>query len=167
MSRIPYSGLSANTDPNLNSNSYDDYDPYGERYGTPPIGGATSGRRGGMRAGGYGGFYENSNGSASVLQPISQPSQQPERYDGYSGGASEESAPAQSARWLGGPNSNNVRRIRPDGRDTDSSEGSRGPEYRGAEPSRQNDGTAGNDVALGRGTNGKVGGDGTRQIDGW
>jgi hypothetical protein len=172
MSRNPYSGLGANTDINSNGNSYgastaspatDDYDPYGERYGTPPIGSVIGGRRGG-RTGGYGGFYENSNGSAT----ISQQSQQSERYDGYGSRTSEESALVRSSRRPGGSGPNNARRIRQDHGDADSSEGSRGPEYRrGGERSRQNDDGANAGVALSlSGENGGGGGDGTRQIDG-
>src|SRR5271156_6308344 len=99
MARNPYAGVGGGSDPYLNGNSYgtsttnagssvDDYDPYGDRYGTPPIPATSSARdRRGVRAGGYGSFYENSNGSVPAVQSAAQQNLQ---QDGYSSGAGSE-----------------------------------------------------------------------------
>src|SRR5271169_1293688 len=102
MARNPYAGVGGGSDPYTNGNSYgtsttnansgaDDYDPYGDRYGTPPIPATNSARdRRGVRAGGYGGFYETNNGSAPAVQSTAQQAQQ---QDGYSSGPSSEPVP--------------------------------------------------------------------------
>lgn len=178
MARNPYAGVGGGSDPYVNGDSYgtsttnatsgaDDYDPYGERYGTPPIPATSSARdRRGVRAGGYGGFYENSNGSAPALLPAIQQVQQP---DGYGSGLENEPVPVRSPRRAGG--SDQARRYRQDPGDAESSEGSRGPEYReyrrAQERQYQNGGETSGDLAVGRSRgNGRGGGDGTRQIEG-
>src|SRR5579871_4758462 len=104
MARNPYSGVGSGSDPYVNGNGRgtlttnstsgtDDYDPYGERYGTPPIPAASYTRdRRGVRAGGYGGFYENSNGSTPAVLPTAQQVQQPE---GYGSGSGSEPVPVR------------------------------------------------------------------------
>lgn len=113
MAQNPYAGFNASADPYTQGESLaatpnpprerspgatsntDDYDPYGDRYGTPPLGtpppsqNANRERRAappgpGPRAGGYGGFYANSispaasaNPSPKQPPPRSQPPQQP------------------------------------------------------------------------------------------
>lgn len=175
MARNPYAGTGGGSDPYTNGNSYgipttntasraDDYDPYGDRYGTPPIPATSSARdRRGVRAGGYGGFYENSNGSAPAVQPA--PQQAPQQ-DGYSSGPSSEPVPVRSPRRNAG--SDQARRYRQERGDAESSEGSRGPEFRRvAERHYQNGSAASGDVVVGRSRgNGRGGGDGTRQIEG-
>jgi len=175
MARNPYSGLSANTDPYTNGNSSygasttssitEEYDPYGDRYGTPPISSSSSRERRGGRTGGYGGFYEDSNRPAPAVPPAAQ---QQDRFDGY-GQRSEEEPIARSSPnrrpYVSGRS--NARNYIQDRSDADS-EGSRGPEYRrGGERRVANGNSHSNDLAVdrSRGVPGG-GGDGTRQIEG-
>ena len=176
MARNPYAGLGGDSDPYTNGNGYgaslsitasstDDYDPYGERYGTPPIASANTGRdRRAARTGGYGSFYANSNGSNSSAQAV-QPDIPPARQrEGYGGTAGEERVPVRSPRRPAG--SDQSARYRQDRGDVESSEGSRGPEYRrgGGREYRNGSGVSNDLVGRSRG-NGTQGGDGTRQIE--
>lgn len=102
MAQNPYAGFNASADPYTNgdglaaspnppqsrspggTSSTDDYDPYGDRYGTAPIATSNSSsnslsnpnreRRAGPRAGGDGGFYANNNGSAPSINSSPKPS---------------------------------------------------------------------------------------------
>lgn len=176
MARNPYAGLSAGPDPYTNGSSYgapsvasstEEYDPYGDRYGTPPISTASSSRdrRGGAgRTGGYGGFYDDSNGSAPAVQPAAQ---QQDRFDGY-GQRSEDEPPARASpnRRPYASERNNARGYREDRSDADSDR-SRGPDYRRGGERFISNGNGSSEVAVGR-SRGAVrgGGDGTRQIEG-
>ncbi len=176
MARNPYVGLGSGADLYTNGNGYgtsttisaggtDEYDPYGDRYGTPPIAAANTGRdRRAARTGGYGGFYENSNGSS----PAAQSTGRREQSDGYGTSPGDGPLPVRSPRRPGGPDQSTGRGYRQDRGDADSSGGSRGAEYRrGADRQYQNGGEAGNDSAMGRSRGvPRGGGDGTRQIEG-
>jgi hypothetical protein len=180
MARNPYAGSGGGSDPYTNGTGHggpatgtapgtDDYDPYGERYGTPPITTATAARdRRAARAGGYGNFYENSNGSSSSGLPL-QSNAQPTQPEGYGSGTGEETIPGRSPRRHGAGGSGQSRRYRQE-LGAESSEGSRsrGPEYRrGAERQDQNESRSTDDVLVSRTRrNGISGGDGTRQIEG-
>src|SRR5450432_2719210 len=143
MARNPYAGLGGGSDPYTNGNGYgssatstpsitDDYDPYGERYGTPPIAAAASTQRDrrGARAGGYGGFYENSNGSAPTARPVAQQPQQPQQpqqHERYGGEGMDQPLPVRSPRRRGGSDQSRGYRERTD---AEPSESNRGPDYR-------------------------------------
>lgn len=182
MARNPYAGLSASSDPYTNGGSYgtspvssaslapstEEYDPYGDRYGTPPISNASSSRErrgGGGRTGGYGGFYEDDRGSAPAVQPAAQ---QQDRFDGY-GQRSEDEPPVRVSpnRRAYAAERGNARGYRDDRSDGDS-ERSRGPEYRrGGERSNNTNGNGAGDLPVGRSRGAaRGGGDGTRQIEG-
>jgi hypothetical protein len=146
MASNPYAGLNANSDPYTNgdgigatlagpisvpdrnpasSPSSDDYDPYGERYGTPPISAASSvsaRERRGARTGGYGGFYANgsgNNGSGTNMnvQAPRRSNESEERRDAYGGtnvGARlrDDGAPPRSQRRPSAANEGPVERER-------------------------------------------------------
>lgn len=140
MAQNPYAGFNASADPYTQSSeslaatsnpprerspgatsSIDDYDPYGDRYGTPPLGtpppqssSQQNGNRdrraappGPGRTGGYGGFYANSISPAGSAgpppkQPLpvprlqQQPPQQP--YGGRGNGSRENLGAPQTQR---------------------------------------------------------------------
>lgn len=177
MAHNPYAGPGSGADPYSNNNGYgtsttisaggtDDYDPYGDRYGTPPIAASSAGRdRRAARTGGYGGFYENSNGSS----PAVQSSGRREQSDGYGTSPGDGPLPVRSPRRPAISDQSTGRGYRQDRGDADPSGGSRGAEQRrGIDHQYQNGGLAGNGGATGR-TRGvpRGGGDGTRQIEGW
>jgi len=181
MSRNPYADVGAGADPYVNGNGYrahapatDDYDPYGERYGTPPTGasnatrdrraGGSGGRGGGRgdgRAGGYGGFYENSNGSAPAVQAVAGNAEYGN--DGYG----EDPAPPRSPR-RNATSANNNRRQRQEYGNAGSEDRNPSFEYRrGGERQYTNGNGLGNELVVGRNRgNARSGGDGTRQIEG-
>jgi len=174
MARNPYAGMRGDADPYTNGNPYaasstapvpgtDDYDPYGERYGTPPITSASASRdRRAARAGGYGGFYENSNGSSSSALGVQPAPPQAQMLEGYGRGRGEEPPPMRSSRRPAG-----LEPVRTYMEEADSSEGSRGPEYRrGVERQYQNGGIRNDSASSRNRSNGRGGGDGTRQIEG-
>jgi hypothetical protein len=116
MARNPYASFNASADPYTNGDglgapssqppsrspaatpSTDEYDPYGDRYGAPPINTSSSReRRPGPRAGGYGGFNPNSNGSGPGVQAPPQQLQQQDGRDPYSN-RSRENSGARSQR---------------------------------------------------------------------
>jgi hypothetical protein len=184
MSRNPYANSSAGADPYTNGNGYgapaqapatsatDDYDPYGDRYGTPPIPSSGGGRdRRAGRSGGYGGFYDG-NGSSPGVQTTAQ---QPQPQNDY-GRAADEPAPMRSPRRPAAVDPAAGRRYRPDrGDGGGSGDSGRGAEYRrGAErlnpnatPTMSNEGMTSRNRTNGRtGGTSVTGGDGTRQIEG-
>lgn len=172
MARNPYAGVGASTDPYANGSApflaTDDYDPYGERYGTPPIPSASSSReRRQGRTGGYGGFYENSGGAPPAVQPVAQ---QMQSQDGYRSRTPEDPVPFQSPRRAMGGDQNNARRFREDRPDAEPIDAARNRDYRrGAERMYSNGNGSAGELVVGRSRgNGRIGnvGDGTRQIEG-
>jgi hypothetical protein len=181
MARNPYAGLGASTDPYTNGNGYgapapsrtsEDYDPYGDVYGTPLTPSTSADReRPAGRSGGYGGFYDSGSGPAPAVQPAPQ---QQDRYDGY-GRQSEDEPPPPRASPNRRPmisERSSARGYRQDRSDTDleGSRSSRAPEYRrgGGERAFSSTNGSSNDAIIPRirGDLGRGGGDGTRQIDG-
>lgn len=110
MARNPYAGV-GNADPYTNGNGYgglnaarspgrrsnEDYDPYGDRYGSPPNSRDERDRRP-ARNGGYAGFGGPANGSAPAVQPVaSRQAAGGYGYDGYNS-RPDEQAPPRSPR---------------------------------------------------------------------
>lgn len=147
MAQNPYAGFNASADPYTQGDSLtassnpprerspgattstDDYDPYGDRYGTPPLGtppapsqGANREQRrpgtgpGAPRTGGYGGFYANNVSPAggagpSPKQPLPVPRSQPQQLMYGGANRSRENLPAPQAQTQRRP-SDESRRLR-------------------------------------------------------
>lgn len=179
MSRNPYASSSATADPYTNGNGYrvatqapsstanDDYDPYGDRYGTPPIPSTSAARdRRAGRTGGYGGFFD-SNGTAPSARSVSP---QPQPQNDY-GRAVDEPGQMRSPRRPAAVEPAGNRRYRTErGDDGGSADTSRSPDYRrgGERLNPSGPSVANNELMASRNrSNGRaVGGDGTRQIEG-
>lgn len=189
MARNPYAGLGG-ADPYTNGNGYgaptrsgsnDDYDAR-----TPSSGSSRP-----ARSGGYGGFFEGSNGAAPAVQPVAsrpsqdsvrtrpsqdsarpRPSQDSGRGEyGYGARTPVEQAPPRSPRrprMPDGPSSSDRRR-RPDGSgDSGRADYRRGPErqYTSGGSGGQGDMMAPRSRMAGNRNNAGTGGDGTKQIEG-
>lgn len=182
MARNPYAGLGTARDPYTNGyatsdappSTADDYDPYGERYNTPPIPSTSAARdRKGTRTGGYGGF-ENNNESVVTPQQIPQPTP-PDGQSAYGSRPIEDLPPTRSPRRerLAAVEPGPGRRYREERSQGGSADNGRS---RNAEPRRPAErfnprgiGSSGGDPTVGRSRpNGRnIGvGDGTRQIEG-
>lgn len=114
MAGNPYAAYNTANDPYTNGNNYgaaestptDDYDPYGDRYGTPPVPAARDARRA-ARTGGYGGFVEDN----VISTPLAR-SEQPSRQDGLGSQADELPTPMRSPRRPAAMNGDTVRSYR-------------------------------------------------------
>lgn len=181
MARNPYAGLSTATDLYTNGNGYAepepapaaDYDPYGERYGTPPIPAARDVRRAPARTDGYGGFGDESNGPSPAVRPQEQYSRQ----EGYGQRVVvDQPAPTRSPRRPAAIDGANARSYRSQRSEGSADSGNRGPPSYGRPSERLN--PNGNASSIenvtppaprnrGNGIYGRSGGgDGTRQIEG-
>lgn len=161
MARNPYSGV-GNADPYTNGNGYGglggtsrsnegEYDPYGERYGSPPTTNGERDRRP-ARNGAYGGFGD----PPPAVQPVT--SRQPPggySYDTYNS-RPEEPAPPRSPRRVRMPES----RMRQDGGYGDTNTRRRG------ERQYTNGDDDGNALVSNRNRGATRGGSGARQIGG-
>ncbi|KAI9746344.1 MAG: hypothetical protein M1818_000056 [Claussenomyces sp. TS43310] len=180
MARNPYARLGDEAgDPYTNgyetshtTPSTDDYDPYGERYNTPPLPPASPARdRRGGRTGGYGGFESNNNQYAPPVQQTTQPTP-PEGHDRYGSRSLDDPPPTRSPRRPAAVESGAARRYREERSQGGSGDSSRS---RGADSTRRHaerlntkgDGHSnGLPVSRNRGNGSAVGsGDGTRQIE--